>query len=102
MKKLLLAALVLTAGMINTEHVAASAATQQIELKKAPQPPAAVLAAFAADVAQFESNGDVEVRNITWSSSKGKFKATYEFYYPANGEVYSGLSSTYNRKGDQI
>ena len=39
----------------------ANGSTQPIELKKAHQPPAAVLQAFAVDVARFERFGDTQV-----------------------------------------
>ena len=102
MKRLLLAAFLLTTGMLTTANVVANGSTKQTEIKKAPQPPAAVLQAFAGSVAQWERKGDTKVINITWSSDKGKFIATFYFLYPSTGLVEGPFTATYNRQGGRI
>lgn len=101
MKRLLLASFLLTSGMITSEIVVANAPTTQSELKKAPQPPIAVLQAFAAAVAQFEANGYTTVIDVTWSFNKGKFTATFYFQYD-NGMVEGPFSATFNRQGERV
>lgn len=100
MKKLLLVALLLTAGIFTTEHVVANGSTKQSELKKTPKPPDAVLQSFAVLVAYYESFGDTQVVNITWSFSKGNFTASFYFVY--YGEIGGQQSATYNRQGQRI
>lgn len=75
MKKLLLAAFLLTAGLITSENVVAEQST--IQREKEGKPPSAVLQAFAETKAFNASAYVIIFGPERWSASNGKYQAIF-------------------------
>ena len=99
MKKLFLAAFLLTAGLTTFETVIAAPSTH-LSVFRAPKIPAAVLQAYQVNKDAAAQSGYILV-NESWSSSKGIFTVHYDIYDSFWNYLGSG-SSSYTRKGEPV
>ena len=81
MKKLLLAAFLLTAGMITSQTVIAQDLVFPESAKVVPTAPKAILDAFASKKIEAEAIDGVEIGTPTWYIYKGQFYTKFPFTY---------------------
>lgn len=91
MKKVLLAAFLLSAGLITSETVVAEQST--IQSDKEVKPPSAVLQAFAETKAFNASAYGIIFGPERWSASNGKYHATFPIV------PYGLYTYSYNSRG---